>query len=284
MGKRLVLYLFLTLTLGVVLNTQTTKAQTDTGILEFRANGEGFVREGFTSKDGWSITFEHVYVSLANIQAHQTNPPFDALSEDMALEPLVSTSLPDSYWIDLAEGDETAEPIFIGVVEDAPVGRYNALSWQMPRQTEGDFAGYTVVIIGTATKESASINFTLKIENEYEYTCGEFVGDARKGIVQTDNTADLELTFHFDHIFGDGQLPADDGLNVNATGFDMLAVLAQDNKLDVDLKTLQTALAEEDYLMYENILPSLGHVGEGHCRENTLHESPHPQIIKIPFM
>jgi len=48
-----------------------------TGRLQVYANGEDFVRQGFVSKDGWSINFDHVYITLADITAYQTEPPYD---------------------------------------------------------------------------------------------------------------------------------------------------------------------------------------------------------------
>ena len=37
------------------------------GTLAFQANGEDFVRQGFVAKDGWTIDFDHVYVTLAEV-------------------------------------------------------------------------------------------------------------------------------------------------------------------------------------------------------------------------
>ena len=48
------------------------------GTLKFTANGEDFVRQGFVSKDGWRIDFDHVYITISDIAAYQTNPPYDA--------------------------------------------------------------------------------------------------------------------------------------------------------------------------------------------------------------
>ncbi|WP_262562789.1 hypothetical protein [Acaryochloris sp. CCMEE 5410] len=58
------------------------------GTLKVAANGEDFVRQGFTSKDGWQISFDHVYAHLSEIKAYQTNPPFDPDTE----APLQSTT------------------------------------------------------------------------------------------------------------------------------------------------------------------------------------------------
>jgi hypothetical protein len=172
--------------------------------------------------------------------------------------------------IDLAEGDEDAAPIFVGE-RTAPEGRYNALAWSMIPAPEGEAEGYTLVITGTATREDEAIAFTIKVEHEYEYVCGEYVGDERKGILDADDVADLEMTFHFDHLFGDGDLPPDDALNEHAPGFDIFAAQAEDNSVEVDMAALESMVSEDDYQMLVDILPTLGHVGEGHCYE-AMHE------------
>jgi hypothetical protein len=240
--------------------------QDETGTLEFYANGEDFVRQGFVSKDGWAITFDELYINLAGITAYQTDPPYDPHEED-AIEAEVSAGLEGSFLVDLAEGDEEADPLLVGAVDDAPAGRYNAVSWQMVNLEEGNYEGYTLVMIGTAEKDEETVAFTLMIETEYEYMCGEYVGDERKGILEAGDMADLEMTFHFDHIFGDGELPLDDGLNEAAPGFAMFAALAEDGALEADMAALEEALAPADYEMLVEILPTLGHVGEGHCHE-----------------
>jgi hypothetical protein len=78
--------------------------------------------------------------------------------------------------------------------------------------------------------------------------------------------ADLEATFHFDHIFGDGELPAEDELNVGALGFPPLSALANGSSLKADWATLKLKLDPKDFKVLEKALVGLGHVGEGHCR------------------
>src|SRR5690606_37725354 len=99
---------------------------TDLGTLEFRANGEDFVRQGFTSKDGWAISFEHVYVTVSDITAYQTDPPYEP--GEGGLRSVTAAGLPGPYTIDLAAGDDEAEPIFIDQLFP-PTGQYNALAW-----------------------------------------------------------------------------------------------------------------------------------------------------------
>ncbi|WAL58341.1 DUF4382 domain-containing protein [Thermocoleostomius sinensis] len=252
--------------------TQQATAPTsdETGTLQIRANGEDFIRQGFVSKDGWQIDFDHVYVNLDQITAYQTDPPFDP-EADQSIDAKAQTEvrLEGIKTIDLAEGGEDAEPILVGEVE-APVGRYNALSWQMVKAPDGPAAGYPLMLQGTASKDGQSVDFTLRFDEELSFTCGDFVGDERKGIVQAGQTADLEATFHFDHLFGDADTPAEDALNTGALGFDPLAAIAENGQLDADLATLEKQLSPEDYTKLVEILPSLGHVGEGHCQETTL--------------
>jgi hypothetical protein len=99
------------------------------------------------------------------------------------------------------------------------------------------------------------------------------VGDDRKGFLDADGTADLEATFHFDHLFGDGEAPPEDEINTGALGFDPLAAIAEGNTLDLDQAGLEAQLSPADYDRLMGILPSLGHVGEGHCEETELARS-----------
>lgn len=248
---------------------ETTEPVARTGTLEFRANGEDFIRQGFVSKDGWALTFDHVYVTLAEVTAYQADPPYDP-EQGGAVQAKAKVTLPGTHTVDLAEGGENEPPILVGKVEDAPVGHYNALSWQMVQADGGPAAGYSLVLIGKAEKEGQTIDFTLKFEQEYAYTGGEFVGEERKGVLVENGTADLEMTFHFDHLFGDAETPLDDGLNVGALGFEPLAAIAENGTVDADLAVLKARLSAADYQKIEEILLHLGHVGEGHCRGELL--------------
>ena len=262
--RKIIVLLFLIISISVA-----TAQDNATGTLEFRANGEDFVRQGFVSKDGWNISFDHIWVSLSNVRAHQTNPPYDPFAGELTRSAQM-VGLPGQLIVDLAEGDADADTILIGTVEDAPEGFYNAVAWMMTPADEGDIEGYSLVIDGVAERDGETIEFMMRIEEDFTYTCGAFVGDERKGVLPADDTGDVELTFHFDHIFGDAGSPLDDSLNVEAPGFDMFAALATDGIIDVSLSDLEMALSAEDYAMFINVLPSLGHTGEGHCFESNL--------------
>jgi hypothetical protein len=218
-----------------------------TGTLEFYANGEAFVREGFVSRDGWAISFDHVYLTLADISAYQTDPPYDAHAGGV-ISGKVKRSLPQTYTVDLAEGGADADPILVGEITGAPAGAYNALSWKLVRAVSGPAEGYSVVMIGNAEKDGQTVEFTINIDAECRYSGGEFVGDVRKGILSAGGTADLEMTFHFDHLFGDAELAADDELNVGAPGFEFFLNYTDGTPVAIDMAEVH-----------------LGHVGEGHC-------------------
>jgi hypothetical protein len=119
---------------------------------------------------------------------------------------------------------------------------------------------------GTATKGGKVIEFKINVESGYKYICGEYVGDERKGFLEEGDTTDLELTFHFDHIFGDGSIPMEDELNQHAPGFEPFANSAQNGSLESDLSGLQKSFQPEQFQVLVDILPTLGHTGEGHCR------------------
>ena len=118
----------------------------------------------------------------------------------------------------------------------------------MGRATSGPSAGYSLVMIGTAEKDGHVENFSIKLDTVCMYSCGEYVGDERKGILSEGSSTDLEMTFHFDHLFGDAKTPADDELNLGAPGFEALLAMPEGGGSDMDMAELH-----------------LGHVGEGHC-------------------
>ncbi|MEO1592921.1 MAG: DUF4382 domain-containing protein [Cyanobacteria bacterium J06632_22] len=229
------------------------------GTLELRANGEDFVREGFTSKDGWYITFDHVYAEVKDAIAYQTDPPFNP-DTDVEISSQADVQLLDSARIDMAEGDDTAEPILVEQVQTAP-GRYNALSWKLTAEDSP-----SLVLIGTATRDGETLPFEIAMNPSLQFVCGDFVGEARKGLLKAGEVADVEATFHFDHLFGDVDLAADDVLNRGALGFDPFAALAQEGSVTVTPDRLENQLTDVEKNQLAYIYESLGHVGEGHCR------------------
>lgn len=242
-------------------NEEPGEETTATGTLVFTANGEEFIREGFVSKDGWALSFEHAYVTLGSIVAYQTDPPYDTEQGwDFSYQEKVE--LPGVYTVDLALPE--SDPAIVGEAE-APAGRYNALSWDLVKAPSGPAEGYFMVLEGTAEKDGETISFVLRFDKEVSYLGGDYVGDERKGILEKGGTADVEMTFHFDHMFGDGDEDENDSLNTEALGFGPLAAIAENGSLDVNLADLEVLLDAGDYDKLVHVFTHLAHVGEGHC-------------------
>ncbi len=238
------------------------------GTLNLVANGEDFVRQGFVTKDGWSISFDRVAVNLSDVTAYQIEAPFEPTEADKidTLEYQEKVSLLDTPQIvDLAEGEADAEPIVVANIEVNP-GFYNAVAWKIDTAGENSpLAGKTMELQGTASKDDRVVNFDLSLNRPIQYLCGEYVGDERKGMIPPGETGEVETTFHFDHIFGDGEASADDAINVDALGFAPLAQLASGDRLNIDDATLSQQLSPEDREKLTKAVIGLGHVGEGHC-------------------
>ena len=166
--------------------------------------------------------------------------------------------------VDLAEGDANADPIIVAEVS-APVGLYNALTWKVVKSKNGEIDNRAIWLEGKAKKNGNTVDFAIAFDKELSYSCGEFVGDERKGIVKISETAEVEMTFHFDHIFGDAEASTNEKINTGSIGFDPLADLAENGRLAVDLANLKESLDGQTYQTLEAAIAGLGHVGEGHC-------------------
>lgn len=232
---------------AIILLTMSSQAQA--GTLQFFANGEELATEGFLApkltKDGWTLTFSHIFVNLAEITAYQADPPYDA-HKGGPVSAKAQVALEGTHVVDLVmdAGDEPS--VLVGEAANAPAGHYNAISWKMSKAKEGLLAGYSMVLTGKAEKDGQVVNFQLYSDEERTYRCGEFVGDERKGFLEQGGLADLEMTFHLDHVFGRSDKSADDQMNIDALGFAPFSDGAK--KHDLKLKGLH-----------------IGHAGEGHC-------------------
>ncbi|NJL82260.1 MAG: DUF4382 domain-containing protein [Chloroflexaceae bacterium] len=247
------------------LDTTAETTEQPSGTLVLVANGEDFIREGFTTKDGWRIDFENAFVTLDEVNAYQTEPPFDP---DGAATLNATQEIPllqQPTTVDLAKGAAETAPVPV-TRKQAPQGTYNAIAWKVIPAETGPAEGSTILLKGTAQKEGRNVDFTISFDQPLAYTCGEYVGDERKGILTSTEQAELETTLHFDHIFGDAETAAGDALNQDAVGFDPFAALAEGDSLNVDSNRLKAELSAQDYQKLLKAIAGLGHVGEGHCR------------------
>ena len=219
-------------------------ATAGTGTLAVMANGEALAVEGFVAptltRDGWTLRFDRVLATVTDITAWRTDPPFEADGPTIEGD---AVAVPGIHTLDLAATtDDGRVPV---AAAEAAAGHYNALSWSLVPASEGPFAGYSLVLVGTATRGGESVAFTLATRDSHAYACGEYVGEVRLGFLEAGGTAEVEMTFHLDHLFGRADLPQDDAMNVKALGFDRFAAGGMQSFALGDLH--------------------LAHVGEGHC-------------------
>jgi hypothetical protein len=216
----------------------------------FTANGEDFVRRGCVDKQGWSISFENLYVNIVEPTAYV--PDGD---EEVVLE--------GSHWVDLAEGTADAGPIVMGTAQEVPPANYQSLRFALGRTSEGPYAGSSIVMIGSAEREGLQVPFTIRLDEEMVFDGREgYVGEELKGLLQPGSTTEVEMTFHLDHVFGDNQADEEDHINTGSVGFDFFGAFAEDGVVDVSQADLQDA---EGYPTLVQALWTLGHLGEGHC-------------------
>ncbi|MBS0015606.1 MAG: hypothetical protein KFF72_04435, partial [Arthrospira sp. SH-MAG29] len=76
------------------------------GTLTLIADAEDRMREGFVSKDGWELTFNHVYVTFDNIRAYQAQSPFDPDTESQPNAITFVELLNSPMTVDLVGGTE----------------------------------------------------------------------------------------------------------------------------------------------------------------------------------
>ena len=226
------------------------KKPENAGSLIFKANGEDFVRQGFIDKQGWHISFDKLFVNVVDSTAYFPGGK-------------ILASLSGSYWVDLAAGDENADPITVGKISDVTAGNYQSLKFSLKRAASGEFAGYSVVMLGRAERQGETVDFVIKLDEEMDFDGKEgYVGEEIKGLLEPDGTTDVEMTFHFDHIFGDIEADKDDHINTGSVGFDFFNQFAQDGKVEVS----QADLVNSDgYSILVKAIWTLGHLGEGHC-------------------
>jgi hypothetical protein len=220
------------------------------GSLVFTANGEDFVRRGFMDKQGWSISFDDLYLNIVDPTAYTPDGKKQVV-------------LDGAHWVDLAEGDATAQPIVLGTVDGVAPANYQSLRFALKRAADGPYAGASIVMIGSAERQGVRVPFTIRLDEEMLFDGREgYVGEEIKGLLQPGRTTDVEMTFHFDHVFGDIEAPEEDHINTGSVGFDFFHAFAEQGVVDVSQRELAGA---GEYRTLVHSLWTLGHLGEGHC-------------------
>ncbi len=256
------------------------------GTIVFTANGEDFVRNGFTSKDGWALSFDHVYAVIGGPTAFQVpdesggagkisrhaGHPHVGLTSGGAHAALTGT-----FVVDLKQGDG---PATIGEIKGVEAGNYNRIAWDLKTcdaqsavpvspVTADDLGivhGYCLVLSGSASKGAVTKNFVIRF-NEPIYWVSTEAHQDDIGIVPLGGTGFAEMTFHLDHVFGDSSSGPTEGVNPGAVGFDPFAALDQDSDDDlyVDGRVMELYMPAGVCRQLYRAFVTLGHSGESHC-------------------
>ena len=285
-------------------DSETSSDATGTGTLAFTANGEGFVHDGFVSEDGWAINFDHVYANIASPTAYQVAQSSSARHAGHAHGDIPDGSahvtLEGEFFVDLKRQGASSSVFSLGEVNNAAIGNYNYLNFSLKNiHTTGsgavtpskvlndgdtrdpsDYEGYCLILIGTATKSGeAAVNFTFKFNQQMKFTsCGpqedlDENGTA-DGILASGSNAKTQMTFHFDHVFGDKEevdngIPADTkdptAMNFWGIGFEPF----KDVGSSLTQAQMASGMTDHVYFHLYSTLKTLAHLGEAHCSSQT---------------
>jgi hypothetical protein len=251
------------------------------GTLLIEANGEDFVRDGFVSEDGWAIAFDAVYLNVEGPTAYQVQEatqeqgltmgalrhgghPHESVPEGAA-----HVALTGQYFLKLKQ--DTFE---VGRVDDAPIGNYNRLAFNVApagADAQGlvaEHQNYSIVMEGLASKDAEQVQFRIRLTEQMQY--GDCGPNGTEGVLAEGSEARSEMTFHFDHIFGDFEEgPADttdeETVNYLAIGFGPFAELASEGQLDMTQEQLGQQMMGATYAQFIDAVRTLGHSGEAHC-------------------
>lgn len=241
----------LILLLVVLVSAITIGCSKKTGNILFTANGEEFVVDGLISKEGWQIQFSSLLINIDSPEAYNPNHP-----ELKAL-------LKGHHLINLKRGTTEKPEVSVAILPDVQTGNYQSLRFSLKQIESGEYAGFSIVLKGNAEKEDEKIPFEIKLDEELTFDGLEgYVGDSIKGILKAGKTADVEMTFHFDHLFGNIEMGADDHVNSGSPGFEFFLPYIKDNKIDV---TQDQTKSNPQYDKLIQSIETLGHLGEGHC-------------------
>lgn len=247
------------------------------GSLHFVAYGEDFINNGFTDKDGWEINFDHVYLITGRITACQG----ERIESQASLHPLFhsghDTGEADctvhAHFDELVLVDLVGGYVDLGTVSGVTTGKYRSMTYYITLGStaaiaEQNMNDYSLKMIGTAEKDSTTIDFTISVAFEMKYSaCGMIWEDDESnlvdnsGVVADGTTGEMEITIHIDHIFGDIDNPELDSL---ALGFDAFAALDTDSDGVIDVTDADLSTADQSTLL--NAAETIGHAGgEGEC-------------------
>lgn len=239
----------------------------DKGTVTLSAWGEDYIDVEIPAEDvsdGWTITFEHVLVSVTSARLDGHGNP---------------SILATPRIIDLAAGE--AGPTVLESTEVA-AGTYPTMQYQVaPPASNYDTTGFSdaaiamvedaasIVVIGSATKDDRAVDFYWSFQTDSTYRQCEIDTTIAK-----DATATVQLTFHVDHLFNDDLDSAEPQVafeliaSADSNG-DHLVTNDELRALNIESEDRYQVGSRNITNLYDFIAEqskALGHInGEGHC-------------------
>ncbi len=243
--------IFLVVVISFTCSKEKVEQVIGRGSIIFTANGEDFIREGFTDKNGWEINFKYFYINISEPTAYMPD------NEGQYIK------LGGDYWIDFMDFNSETGLVYIDEITDVPAGNYQSLKFGIRKTSSGEYNGYSIVMQGEARKERETVPFIIMLDEELDFDGKEgYVGDEVKGLLLDGKSTAVEMNFHVDHIFGDIDADKDSHVNTESVGFDFF----NNFKIDNEVIVTQSEMKEQiDYEKLVNAVWTLGHLGEGHC-------------------
>ena len=177
--------------------------------------------------DGWSLTFDHVFVSVLNFRLQASDGDDAMLSTDQVV-------------VDLHSGVASAYE-FDGV----PARRWDRVSYDIAPVTADTRAvgvdaadkermvagGYSMLLEGTATNGGRSIAFSFGIPLTVGNSECIDATDETEGMVVTENgTSEASLTIHLDHLFFDSYATEEPDMR-----FEAIAAVAEEGMITLPM-------------------------------------------------
>ncbi len=179
---------------------------------------ENFLKDSLISKDGWKLTFHHIYVKVSNVRAAKS----PHLSEYTAHPENTITFIEVPKTIDL-------------------------ISQEISTLQSSLHKTDRVVINGLASKGNKTIEFTLRFNHDSNYICDRLSDVNNASISAGQQLEEIQTSLNFDRLFGNGNLPASASINQEAIGFQPLANLAHNHHLDLNETGLKNYLSAKYY-------------------------------------
>ncbi|MBZ0270715.1 hypothetical protein K8I61_01665 [bacterium] len=238
------------------------------GDLDFVIDGGAELRGEITSKDGWRLVWDHVYVHLTDVvawradiakHAGETHDGDAGEAGDEHVSPPVN-----DFYVELTKA---AEPSVFITAGGVPAGRYGMIEFNLspdtPKHGDDDVFGNAFTILVDADKDEEHLFLTVTVRDAYEFLdCGPNPDVAP---VTPESAGQAVVGIDASPIFGNVNLAGDDPLNEASIGFQPFADAATTEVLVVKHHDLHDTLGDDLAERFLDSLALAGRTGAARC-------------------